>query len=444
MKNRKHGFRAGSKQEYIANALRQNGLSTDKTREALTDRVGKIPALTFTQNVDGTRQPLPMGQPTDDSQAVTQHGRLLKTILSVRRSLLLEGGGQKDEDKQENKREERKDEQKGEHKQEERKDHKDDERHREGTSFLAWCRQWRKYCEGLAADGKPLDEVGMRPVEFGAAMIAQGIPQRAVKHACTLHYPRERRVALGVTDYNVADFRKGERVEGVHMALPYCVAVAESRDFDGYRVPLALIGPKGTGKSRLAKDLAKELTRRHGREFPFGFVSMTSGTSPSAFNGRPRIADDGTMALITALAASADVTEDQDEAEKLARKAMILAKRAYEQGDTVMSQFVKVYGGGGVFLFDEMDAADENLLIGVNAALANNNFANPATGEIIPQSPDFVAVAGMNTMGGGAGRDYVGRNRLDAATLDRFNPGRVHITLDEKVEENILWTILNR
>ena len=109
-----------------------------------------------------------------------------------------------------------------------------------------------------------------------------------------------------------------------------------------------------------------------------------------------------------------------------------------------MSQFVKIYGGGGVFLFDEMDAADENLLLGVNAALANGFFANPATGELIEQHPDFIPVAGMNTLGLGSGRDYNARNRLDAATLDRWNAGRVQIALDPRIEESMFWSIINR
>ena len=42
----------------------------------------------------------------------------------------------------------------------------------------------------------------------------------------------------------------------------------------------------------------------------------------------------------------------------------------------------------------------------------------------------------MNTLGLGSGRDYNARNRLDAATLDRWNAGRVQITLDPRIEES--------
>jgi hypothetical protein len=415
----KMGFRPGSKQEYIANALRANGMDAEATRKALLDKVGREPLL-FTQNRDGERIPLPMGTQDDGTQEATQHGRLIKTIFAVRRSLL--AGGQKEGEK------------KHEH------EHKDEKRdhNREATDLLAWLRQLREFCEKRKADGHPIDEIGMRPVEYGAAMLANGIPLRAIKHAITMHYPPEVRRSLGVTDYNVQDFRPSERKQGVHAALPYCLTVINSRDFDGYRMPLALVGPKGTGKTRLARDISDEMG------VPFGMVSMTSGTSPSAFNGRPMVADDGTLALISALNAMAQFAESDEKAREHAVEAYRLATERHEKGDTVMSQFVKCYGGGGVFLFDEMDAADENLLLGVNAALANNKFANPATGDIIEQHPDFIPIAGMNTLGLGAGRDYNSRNRLDAATLDRWNCGRVLITLDSRIEESMFWHIVNR
>ena len=418
---RKMGFRPGSKQEFIANALRANGMNAEATRKALADKIGKEPML-FTQNMDGRRVPLPMGLPSDDSQATTQYGRAIKTIFAVRRSLLAggqqEGGNEKKQD-------------------EKKQDHKRDN-NREATDLLAWFRQLRDFCDKRKADGHPIDEIGMRPVEYGAAMLSNGIPIVAIKHAVTLHYPPEVRRSLGVRDYDVKTFRPGEQKAGIHAALAYCLTVSNSRDFDGYRQPLALVGPKGTGKTRLARDISDELG------VPFGMVSMTSGTSPSAFNGRPMVADDGTLALIHAIAAQIEATDDAKKAAELAAEARRIASERHEKGDTVMSQFVKCYGGGGVFLFDEMDAADENLLLGVNAALANNKFANPATGEIIEQHPDFIPVAGMNTLGLGAGRDYNSRNRLDAATLDRWNCGRVLITLDPRIEESMFWGIINR
>jgi MoxR-like ATPase len=412
-KMQRSGFRPGSKQEYIAQKLRENDLDSDKTRAAIKDEIGRVPQLTFTKNEGGERRPLPMGSMEDDSQQQTQFGRAIKTIFAVRRALLAggeQGGGEK----------------KQEHKQEQKQD-----KSREATDLLAWIRQTRKFCLDRAADGHPLDEIGLRPVEYGAKMLSAGIPVTAIKHAVTMHYPPEARRALGVRDYDVKGYKPDQRKEGVHAALPYVKALASQR------IPIALVGPKGTGKTTLAIDLAEDMG------LPFGMVSMTAGTSPSAFNGRPRVADDGTHGLIAALSNMSQIEGDDKKAIEFADEALTLARDAAEKGDTVLSLWCKIFGGGGVWLFDEMDAGEPNLVLGTNAALANGVFANPVTGQLIEQHPDFIPVAGMNTLGLGAGRDYTGRNKLDAATLDRWNSGRVQITLDERIEESLFWNIIN-
>jgi energy-coupling factor transporter ATP-binding protein EcfA2 len=437
--NRRSGFRPGSKQEIIANALRANNMDPEATRKALADQIGMAGALTFTQNQNGGRVPYPMGSPDDDGQQLTQFGRALKTIFAVRRSLINGGQGeqkQKNEDK-------RKHEQKQENNQE--------KQNREAVELLAWVRQLREFCRQRDADGHPIDEIGLRPSEYGAAMLKGGIPLQAIKHAITMHYPPEARRALGVRDYDVQQFHVEDRIEGVHAALPYLMTLTSCRDFDGYRLPAALVGPKGTGKTTLARQLASVIREVEGLDkFDFGMVSMTSGTSPSAFNGRPRIADNGSSGLVAAIIAQAqyDASFDDEGHQKTATAhlaaAMRLAQKAYAAGDVVMSVFERIYRNGGVFLFDEMDAADENLLLGVNSALANGVFANPATGEIVERHPDFIPVAGMNTLGLGGGRDYKARNALDAATLDRWNAGRIQMTLDPRIEESLYWAIINR
>jgi MoxR-like ATPase len=80
--------------------------------------------------------------------------------------------------------------------------------------------------------------------------------------------------------------------------------------------------------------------------------------------------------------------------------------------------FREAYEHGGVFLFDEIDASDADALTAFNAALANGHAVFPDT--MVKRHPDFAAIAAGNTFGRGADRQYVGRNQLDAATLDRF------------------------
>jgi len=99
-------------------------------------------------------------------------------------------------------------------------------------------------------------------------------------------------------------------------------------------------------------------------------------------------------------------------------------------GNYQSTVFRKCFEEGGVFLFDEMDASSANALLSFNAALANGHCDFPD--GIVTRHPDFVAIAAANTFGHGADRIYVGRNQLDAATLDRFVT--VEMGYDAKLE----------
>jgi len=88
------------------------------------------------------------------------------------------------------------------------------------------------------------------------------------------------------------------------------------------------------------------------------------------------------------------------------------------QGRIVSTAFRKAFEHGGVFLFDEMDASLPAALLAFNSALANDWMDFPD--GCIKRHADFVVVAGANTFGSGADRQYVGRNQLDAASLDRY------------------------
>jgi hypothetical protein len=96
--------------------------------------------------------------------------------------------------------------------------------------------------------------------------------------------------------------------------------------------------------------------------------------------------------------------------------------------------FVRAYRDGGVFLLDEVDAGNAGVLTVLNAALAGDVMATPA--GMIQRSERFIVVAGANTYGQGASRQYVGRNQLDAATLDRF--AVLDWPIDEGLEASLI------
>lgn len=95
--------------------------------------------------------------------------------------------------------------------------------------------------------------------------------------------------------------------------------------------------------------------------------------------------------------------------------------------------FRQAYEKGGVFVMDEIDAGNSNVLIQINSALSNGICSFPD--KQVKAHKDFHFIATANTYGKGESIKYVGRNRLDAATLDRFTI--IHWNIDEKVERAI-------
>jgi len=160
---------------------------------------------------------------------------------------------------------------------------------------------------------------------------------------------------------------------------------------------ILMVGPAGCGKTYIAAKIAESLG------LDFADQSCSAGLSESVFTGwLLPVGKDGTF-------------------------------------EYVPSPFINIYENGGVFLFDEMDAADANLLTFLNKALANDSFCLPQRFKkpLVKKHKDFVAVGAANTFGHGADAMYVGRNQLDAATLDRFRTGTIMMDYSAEVESNV-------
>lgn len=155
---------------------------------------------------------------------------------------------------------------------------------------------------------------------------------------------------------------------------------------------IMLVGPAGSGKSTIGKQAAEAL------KLPYGFLSLSGGVTEGALLGR--------------------LTSD---------------------GRYLESAFVTIYENGGVFLLDEYDAADSNMLITLNAALANGEMAVPARTKkpIAKRHTNCYVLAAGNTWGTGADWQYVGRNQLDASTLSRFAGTVLEIGYDEALEARL-------
>lgn len=95
------------------------------------------------------------------------------------------------------------------------------------------------------------------------------------------------------------------------------------------------------------------------------------------------------------------------------------------------TQFYKAFTKGGVFFLDEMDGSIPEVLIILNAAIANRYFDFPI-GKV-EAHPNFRIIAAGNTLGTGADNNYTGRYCLDRASLDRF--ALINIDYSPKIEK---------
>lgn len=161
------------------------------------------------------------------------------------------------------------------------------------------------------------------------------------------------------------------------------------------RLNVLLVGPAGSGKSYLAEQAAA------GLDMDFAFISCSAGLSEGHLLGRFLPIGD--------------------------------------EGEYIPSPFVTLYEGGGLFLFDEVDAADANTLLILNTALSGTQMAVPnrVHKPVAKKHKDFVCIAAANTFGNGADRQYVGRNQLDEAFLDRFRIGQITVDYDTALETRL-------
>lgn len=100
-------------------------------------------------------------------------------------------------------------------------------------------------------------------------------------------------------------------------------------------------------------------------------------------------------------------------------------------GHYIDTPFFHAFCYGGLFLFDEFDASDENAVTAINSALANGYYTFPKIGKVYAHE-NFRCIANGNTTGNGSDSKYTGRRCLDKSTLDRFS--FVTVDYDEHIE----------
>lgn len=103
------------------------------------------------------------------------------------------------------------------------------------------------------------------------------------------------------------------------------------------------------------------------------------------------------------------------------------------KGDYITTPVREAFEKGGLLLLDEFDATNPSTVTILNSMLANNVCSFPD--KKIEKNKDFICIVACNTYGRGADINYIGRNRLDASTLDRFIV--LNVDYDENLEKSL-------
>jgi hypothetical protein len=255
-----------------------------------------------------------------------------------------------------------------------------------GETVVKTSRGLTLWAAGKSGDGNTGEPVSVEEVVEAEGREAEASIGSALAELLGPHLAeRLGNLTAGVNRDEVAEIVRGEivkhgvarRVEVVRVDGTVSNVGVQHSSFEALlkivaqRVNVWLPGPAGSGKTSAAHAVAEALT------LPFYAVSVGPQTSQSQLLGY------------------------------------------YDaNGKYVTTQLRQAYEHGGVFLLDEVDAGSPAVLVTINALLANGHASFPDA--VVERHKDFVLIAAGNTYGQGADRQYVGRQQLDAATLDRF------------------------
>lgn len=268
----------------------------------------------------------------------------------------------------------------------------DDQRNRAQQIMDDAKKSWKPYKEPKASEApaQPKEKAASKPVETSTpqttldALIAESVAKIAVSSVLNNAVPALDafiKETYGVLP-KVVEIKSDKEVKQVigttHEKFEMVLKMVAADE------PVFLTGPAGCGKNVLCKQVAEALNME--------FFFSNAVTQEYKITG------------------------------------FIDANGVYQE-----TQFYKAFTQGGLFMLDEMDASTPEVLVILNAAIANRYFDFPI--GRVDAHPDFRIVAAGNTYGTGANMEYTGRFQLDASSLDRF--AVIEVSYDKEIEKAI-------
>lgn len=236
----------------------------------------------------------------------------------------------------------------------------------------------------LATLTPSIDEDGVRAIVADA--IGDQLSEERIKNLVRL---------AGVMKHEIViDGREIEMPAVSHYLLPTVVAIISAGEH------CFMPGPAGSGKSTIAMQAAEILG------LPFHSISFGPTTPTSKLFG------------------FVDANGNVQTTEFRKAYECLCDDETYDWANCTC---------GGLFLGDEIDNGHPGLVAELNQALANPYCA--MADRMVRKGRRFVMVVTGNTFGRGPDRLFVGRNILDAATLDRFTT--LEIPIDEAMETRV-------
>lgn len=176
-----------------------------------------------------------------------------------------------------------------------------------------------------------------------------------------------------------------------------------------------------------------------------GEVKPITGRTHEKFTDVLRVVSEGLFPWLTGGAGVGKTTIAQQVAEVLnlpfdaegfCAQSSKSELKGYKDGNGLYNstKFRERFEQGGVYLLDEIDGANPNILLALNSALSNGFMAFPD--GTVKRHKDFVAIACANTYGNGATAEYVGRQVIDGASIDRFV--KMDIPIDTSMEAGVV------